>query len=52
MPRIEARTARFRWLAGALVLGGLARLGGLAMGDAPLAGALIALAAELGSCRC
>lgn len=48
VPRIEARTARFRWLGGALVIGGLARLGGLAMGDAPSLAHHIALAAELG----
>ena len=39
VPRIEARTARLRWAAGAIVLGGLARLGGIAAGDAPSAGA-------------
>jgi hypothetical protein len=48
VPRIEARTARLRWAAGAVVLGGLARLGGLAMGDAPSFAHHIALAAELG----
>ena len=40
--------ARLRWAAGAIVLGGLARLGGLAMGDAPSLAHHIALAAELG----
>ena len=48
VPRIEARTRRLRWAAGAVVLGGLARLGGLAMGDAPSLAHHIALAAELG----
>lgn len=48
VPRIEARTARLRWAAGAVVLGGLARLGGLAMGDAPSGAHHVALAAELG----
>lgn len=48
VPRIEARTARLRWAAGAIVLGGLARLGGLAMGDAPSLAHHVALAAELG----
>lgn len=48
VPRIEARTARLRWAAAAIVLGGLARLGGLAMGDAPSLAHHIALAAELG----
>ncbi|HVQ08970.1 MAG TPA: DUF4345 family protein [Allosphingosinicella sp.] len=48
VPRIEARTARLRWVAGAVVLGGLARLGGLAAGDAPSLAHHFALAAELG----
>jgi uncharacterized protein DUF4345 len=47
VPRIEARTARFRWAAGAIVLGGLGRLAGLATGDAPSAPHLAGLAAEL-----
>ncbi len=48
VPRIETRTARFRWAAGAVVLGGLARLLGLALGDAPSTPHLIGLGAELG----
>jgi hypothetical protein len=48
VPRIEVRTRRLRWAAGAIVLGGLARLGGLAMGDAPSLAHHVALAAELG----
>ena len=48
VPRIEARTRRLRWAAGAIVLGGLARLGGLAMGDAPSLAHHVALSAELG----
>jgi hypothetical protein len=48
VPRIEARTGRFRWAAAAVVLGGLARLLGLALGEAPSAPHLIGLAAELG----
>jgi hypothetical protein len=48
VPRIEARTRRLRWAAGAVVLGGLARLGGLATGDAPSLAHHVALAAELG----
>jgi hypothetical protein len=48
VPRIEAHTKRLRWAAGAIVLGGLARLGGLAMGDAPSQAHHVALAAELG----
>lgn len=48
VPRIEARTGRFRWAAGAVVLGGLARLLGLTLGDAPSPPHLIGLGAELG----
>jgi hypothetical protein len=48
VPRIEARTARFRWVCAAIVAGGLARALGMAMGDAPSVGHRIALAAELG----
>ena len=48
LPRIEARTARFRWACAALVAGGLARAFGLAMGDGPSLGHKLALAAELG----
>lgn len=48
VPRIERRTTRLRWTAGAVIAGGLARLGGLAMGDAPSLAHHIALAAELG----
>jgi hypothetical protein len=48
VPRIEARTERFRWAAAAVIVGGLARLLGLALGDAPSAPHLLGLAAELG----
>jgi hypothetical protein len=48
LPRIETHTARFRWVAGAIVVGGLARLLGIALGDGPSAAHLVALAAELG----
>jgi hypothetical protein len=48
VPAIERRIERFRWACGALVAGGLARGLGLLMSDAPSAGHLIALAAELG----
>jgi hypothetical protein len=48
VPRIEIRTARFRWACGAIVAGGLARTLGLALGDAPSAAHITALAAELG----
>jgi hypothetical protein len=46
--RIEARGTRLRWAAAAIVIGGLARLGGIAMGDAPSPAHQVALAAELG----
>lgn len=48
IPRIETRTRRLRWAAGAVVIGGLARLYGLALGDAPSLAHQLALAAELG----
>lgn len=48
VPRIEARTRRFRLAAAAIVLGGLARLAGIFMGDAPPSAHFIALAAEIG----
>jgi hypothetical protein len=48
IPKIEARTMRFRWAAGAVVVGGLARLYGLALGDAPSLAHQLALGAELG----
>lgn len=47
VPNIEAHTARFRWAAGAIVCGGLARLLGMALGDAPSAAHHVALGAEL-----
>jgi hypothetical protein len=48
VPRIEARTSRFRWAGAAIIIGGLARTFGLVAGDAPSAAHQIALAAELG----
>lgn len=48
VPRIEARTRRFRWAASAVIVGGLARLLGLAMGDAPSGAHIAALVVELG----
>jgi hypothetical protein len=48
VPRIEARTIRFRWACAAIVAGGLARAFGLLSGDAPSLGHKLALAAELG----
>ena len=48
VPRIECRITRFRWAAGAIVCGGLARALGIALGDAPSAAHFVALGAELG----
>ena len=48
VPRIEARTARFRWACAAIVAGGLARAFGILAGDAPSLGHKLALGAELG----
>ena len=48
LPAIERQTMRFRCVGAAIVLGGLARALGLALGDAPSVGHLIALGAELG----
>jgi hypothetical protein len=48
VPQIEARTARFRWAAGAVVLGGCGRLLGLSLGDSPSTPHLLGLSAELG----
>jgi len=48
VPRIESRIVRFRWAAGAIVCGGLARLLGIALGDGPSSAHLVALGAELG----
>ena len=46
--KIECLTRRLRWAAGAVVLGGLARLAGLLLGDTPSAAHHFALGAELG----
>ncbi len=48
VPRIEARSARFRWACAAIIIGGLARAFGLVAGDGPTAGHELALVAELG----
>lgn len=48
VPRIGARTARFRWACGAIIAGGLSRALGLVLGDAPSLAHHIALGAELG----
>lgn len=47
IPDIEARTARLRLLTTLVVIGGLARLLGLALGDAATPPVVIALAMEL-----
>ena len=47
MPRIERRTGRVRLLTGLVVLGGLARLLGLAVEGAPSASMLFGLGMEL-----
>lgn len=47
IPRIEARTARIRLLTTLVVIGGLARLLGLAMGDAVTPMVVTALGMEL-----
>ncbi len=48
VPRIEARTARLRWVAAAIVIGGLARLAGLVLSATPSAAHYAALGGELG----
>jgi hypothetical protein len=48
VPRIEMRSARFRWACGAIVVGGLSRAFGLLLGDGPSAAHQLALGAELG----
>ena len=48
VPRIEERTTRFRWACAAIIVGGLARALGLAIGDGPTLEHKLALAAELG----
>ena len=47
VPNIEARSGRFRLLAAIVVVGGLGRLLSLALGGAPDASTLFALAMEL-----
>ncbi|HEX8238590.1 MAG TPA: DUF4345 domain-containing protein [Allosphingosinicella sp.] len=49
IPRIEARTARFRLLAFLVVVGGLGRLLGLVSTGVPGAGHIFGLAMELGT---
>jgi hypothetical protein len=47
VPNIENMTARIRLLTALVVVGGLARLSGLALGDVPTAPVMAALAMEL-----
>ncbi len=47
IPRIEAMTVRFRWVAALVVIGGLALLGGVLAGDVPGRGHLIGLGLEI-----
>lgn len=47
IPRIEVMTTRFRWVAALVVIGGLARLGGLLAGDVPGQGHVIGLGLEI-----
>jgi len=48
VPGIEAKAGRLRLLTAVVVVGGLARLAGLALGDAPTPPVIAALAMELG----
>lgn len=48
VPSIEAMAGRLRLLTAVVVTGGLARLAGLALGDAPTPPVMAALAMELG----
>lgn len=47
IPRIERMTIRFRWIAALVVVGGLARLGGVIAGDVPGRGHVVGLGLEL-----
>ncbi len=47
IPRIEAMTVRFRWIAALVFVGGLARLGGMLADDLPGRGHVIGLGLEL-----
>lgn len=47
IPRIEAMTVRFRWIAALVMIGGLARLGGLSANGVPGRGHVIGLGLEL-----
>lgn len=49
VPRIETMTGRLRLLTAVVVTGGLARLTGLTLGDAPTPPIVAALAMELGA---
>lgn len=47
IPRIETMTLRFRWIAALVVIGGLARLGGLLAHGVPGPGHVVGLGLEL-----
>lgn len=47
IPRIEAMTIRFRWIAALVFIGGLARLGGMIADGVPSQGHVIGLGLEL-----
>ncbi len=47
IPRIELMTVRFRWVAALVVIGGLARLGGVLAGNEPGRGHLLGLGLEI-----
>lgn len=47
IPRIEAMTTRFRWIATLVFIGGLARLGGMIADGVPSQGHVIGLGLEL-----
>lgn len=47
IPRIEAMTVRFRWIAALVFIGGLARLGGMLADGLPSRGHVIGLGLEL-----
>jgi hypothetical protein len=47
IPRIETMTVRFRWIAALVVIGGLARLGGMIAAGVPGPGHVVGLGLEL-----
>lgn len=47
IPRIESATIRFRWIAALVIIGGLARLGGVLAGTVPGTPHLVGLGVEV-----